>query len=62
MKMNNIEVVMVVYAYDICHKFSNPWIYGVYIDHQEGFEIMEQMRESKDCGHLIWSNNLVELK
>ena len=55
----NIETVMIVYAYDI--GTSGVWIYGAYRDQVEGFNVMKEMQESEEYGHLIWSNNIIKL-
>lgn len=54
------KTVIVIYALD--HKTISPWIYGVYSDVNEGYKVQEKMQNSKEYGHLMWNNNVVELK
>mgnify|MGYP007108105667 FL=1 len=52
-----MNTVTVVYAYDRNDTSYAPWIYGVYEDDGVAFQIQEEMQNSKEYGHLIWSNN-----
>lgn len=62
-KNNQIKnnTVMIVYAFNP-NSNSNPWIYGVYQNYKEGFEKMKEMEDNKDYQHLVWSNNIKEIK
>lgn len=52
--------IMVVYAYNR-NKFDGVWVYGVYEDHEEGFDKMKEMQESEEYGHLHWTNNILTI-
>lgn len=59
---NKKDCVMIVYAFHPnANCFDAPWIYGVYTDCDLGFCVMEEMQESEEYGHLIWSNQLIRL-
>lgn len=55
------NVLMVVYAYNP-NSNSNPWIYGLYEDHQEGLSKMREMENREEYKHLIWNNCLKQIK
>jgi hypothetical protein len=54
------DFAAVIYAYTKNDDLP-PWIYGIYEDHLEAFDKMEEMQNSAEYGHLIWSHNLLPI-
>ena len=56
------DYIMAVYAFHPKAGYLDaPWIYGCYQDHTLGFEIMTEMQESEEYGHLLWSNKIIRV-
>jgi hypothetical protein len=59
--MSEGNTVIVVFAYEK-GSGNEPWIYGIYQNHSEGLDVLEQMQESKEYGHLTWDNRILPIE
>ena len=57
--MENNRMALVVYGYDTKGDSYAPLIEGIYENIAEGYARMEELQNSKEYGHLEWSNKIM---